>query len=50
MSLATYQRWKSEYGGMKTDGLMRSKELQKENAVLKRVGAELTIGKIILKE
>ena len=50
ISLATYQRWKSEYGGMKTDDLKRLKELEKENTRLKRVVAELTIDKIILKE
>ena len=50
ISLATYQRWKSEYGGMKKDALKRLKELEKENARLKRVVAELTIDKIILKE
>ena len=50
ISLATYQRWKSEYGGMKTDALKRLKELEKENGRLKRIVAELTIDKIILKE
>jgi hypothetical protein len=48
--LATYQRWKSEYGGMKRDALKRLKELEKENARLKRIVADLTIDKIILKE
>lgn len=48
--MATYQRWKSEYGGMKTDALKRLKELEKENSRLKRIVAELTIDKIILKE
>ncbi len=50
ISLATYHRWKSEYGGMKTDALKRLKELEKENARLKRIVADLTIDKIILKE
>ena len=50
ISLATYQRWKSEYGGMKTDALKRLKELEKENSRLKRIVADLTIDKIILKE
>jgi len=50
ISLATYQRWKSEYGGMKRDALKRLKELEKENARLKRIVADLTIDKIILKE
>ena len=29
ISLATYQRWKSEYGGMETDALKRLKELER---------------------
>ena len=35
---------------MKTDALKRLKELEKENSRLKRIVAELTIDKIILKE
>jgi putative transposase len=33
-SVATYQRWKSQYGGVKTDALKRLRELEKENARL----------------
>ena len=47
---ATYQRWKSEYGGMRTNALKRLKELEKENGRLKRVVADLTLEKAILKE
>jgi putative transposase len=50
VSLATYHRWKSEYGGMKKDALKRLKELEKENARLKRAVADLTLDKAILKE
>ncbi len=50
MSPATYQRWKSEYGGMRTNALKRLKELEKENGRLKRVVADLTLEKAILKE
>lgn len=50
VSPATYQRWKSEYGGMRTDALKRLKELEKENLRLKKAVAELTLDKAILKE
>jgi len=50
VSAATYQRWKSEYGGVKKDALKRLKELEKENARLKRAVADLTLDKAILKE
>ena len=36
VSMATYQRWKSQYSGVKKDTLKRLKELEKENARLKR--------------
>lgn len=49
-SLATYQRWKSQYGGVKKDALKRLRELEKENARLKRAVADLTLDKAILKE
>ena len=50
VSLATYQRWKSHYGGMKKDALKRLRELEKENVRLKRAVADLTLDKAILKE
>jgi hypothetical protein len=50
VSMATYQRWKSRYGGMKKDALKRLRELEKENARLKRAVADLTLDKAILKE
>lgn len=50
VSPATYQRWKSEYGGMRTNALKRLKELEKENGRLKRAVADLTLEKAILKE
>jgi len=50
ISVATYQRWKSQYGGMKTDMLKRLKKLEKENGRLKRAVADLTLDKAILKE
>jgi transposase-like protein len=46
----TYYRWRKEYGGLKTDQAKRLKELERENARLKRVVADLTLDKAILKE
>ena len=49
-SAATYQRWKSHYGGVEKDALKRLRELEKENAQLKRAVADLILDKAILKE
>ncbi len=46
----TYYRWRSTYGGMKGDDAKRLKELQQENARLKRAVADLTLNNQILKE
>ena len=46
----TYYRWRAEYGGLKLDQAKRLKELERENARLKRAVAELTLDKLILKE
>ena len=46
----TYYRWRKEYGGMGTDQLKRLKELEKENARLRRAVADLSLEKIILAE
>ena len=46
----TYYRWRKAYGGMKIDQAKRLKELEAENARLKRAVADLTIDKLILKE
>ena len=50
VSVATYQRWKSRYGGIKKDALKRLRELEKEDARLKRAVADLTLDKATLKE
>jgi transposase-like protein len=50
VSEASYYRWRSEYGGLKVDQARRLKELERENARLKRAVAELTLDKLILKE
>ena len=46
----TYYRWRKEYGGMGTEQLKRLKGLEKENARLKRVVADLSLEKAILAE
>src|SRR5579871_5574405 len=50
VSEQTYFRWRAEYGGMKTDQLKRLKELEVENARLRRAVSDLTLDKLILKE
>ena len=46
----TYYRWRKEYGGLKMDQAKRLKELERENAKLKRLVAELSLEKQILKD
>ena len=46
----TYYRWRKEYGGMNRDQLKRLKELEKENARLRRAISDLTLDKLILTE
>lgn len=46
----TYYRWRSEYGGMKLDHVKRLKELEIENARLRKAVSDLTLDKLILKE
>jgi transposase-like protein len=46
----TYYRWRKGYGGMRVDQVKRLKELETENARLKRAVADLTVDKLILKE
>ena len=46
----TYYRWRREYGGLKVSQAKRMKELEKENARLKKVVAELNLDKQILRE
>ena len=50
MSENTYYRWRKEYGGMGVDQARRLKELERENARLKRAIADLTLDNLILKE
>lgn len=46
----TYYRWRQEYGGMKVDQAKRLRDLEKENARLKRLLADAELDKAILKE
>ena len=46
----SYYRWRKEYGGLKVGQARRLKDLEAENARLKRAVAELTLDKLILKE
>lgn len=50
VSEATYNRWRSQYGGMKADEARRLKELEIENTRLKRLVADQAIDISILKE
>ena len=46
----TYYKWRKEYGGLRADQAKRLKELEKENARLKRLLADAELDKAILKE
>ena len=50
VSEQTYYRWRREYGGLKLDQVKRLKELDRENARLKKLVAELSLDKAILQE
>jgi transposase-like protein len=46
----TYYRWRAEFGGLKLDQVKRLKELERENARLRKAVSDLTLEKVILKE
>ena len=50
VSEVTYYRWRKEYGGMTTSQAKRLKELEKENARLRKAVSDLTLDKLILQE
>ena len=50
ISAQTYYRWRKEFGGLRLDQAKRLKELERENAKLKRLVAELSLEKQILKD
>jgi putative transposase len=45
-----WSRWRSQYGGMRADGARRLRELETENARLKKLLAEAELDKAMLKE
>lgn len=50
ISEQTYYRWRKEYGGLNTTQTKKLKELEKENARLKHLVADLSLDNAILKE
>jgi putative transposase len=50
ISEATLNRWRNQYGGMKADAMKRLKELESENARLKKIVADQAVDISILKE
>ena len=46
----TYYRWRKEYGGLKVNQAKKLKELEKENARLKKLVADMALDNDILKE
>jgi putative transposase len=50
ISEATYHRWRAQYGGLKADDVKRLKELESENARLKRIVADKELQIEALKE
>jgi len=50
ISEQTYYRWRNQYGVMKAEEVRRLKELEKENATLKRLLADAELDKAALKE
>ena len=50
VSEATFHRWRNQYGGMKVQEAKRLKELEQENARLKKLLAEAELDKAMLQE
>ena len=46
----TYYRWRQEYGGLRIEQAKKLKSLERENARLKKLVADLSLDKAILKE
>ena len=46
----TYYRWRKDYGGMRKDQAKRLRELEQENARLRKAVSDLTLDKLILQE
>ena len=50
ISVPTYYQWKSKYGGLEASELKRIRELEAENAKLKRMYAELALDNAAMKD
>jgi putative transposase len=50
VSEQTYHRWRAQYGGMQPDDVKRLKELERENAQLKRLVADKELENLALRE
>ena len=50
ISQQSYYRWRKEYGGLELDQARRMKDLEKENAWLQRLVADLSLDKQVLKD
>jgi len=50
VSEQTFYRWKKKYSGLEVDQLRQMKQLQEENARLKRIVADLTLDKAMLQD
>jgi putative transposase len=50
VSAATFYKWKAKFGGMQVDEAKRLRQLEAENAKLKRVVADLTLDNVTLRD
>ncbi len=50
ISSATFYKWKAKFGGMNASEAQRLKQLEAENAKLKRIVADLTLDNVALKD
>ena len=50
ITVQMFYRWRKEFGGLKLDQAKRLKELERENSKLKRLVAELSLEKQVLKD
>lgn len=50
ISAATFYQWRSKYGGMSVSDMQRLRELEQENARLKRMFADLSLNHAVLKK
>jgi putative transposase len=50
VSVPTYQRWRAQYKAMRPEDVVRLKELEKENARLKRIVADQALDVAMLRE